>query len=147
MKLNIKPFNELTSTELYEILRLRQQVFVVEQNCPYLDCDLQDYNSFHLMLLNPEHRLTAYCRIISIATNPDEVIISRVLTEPGFRNKGYARLIMTEALNFIRDTFGKVLVTLGAQSYLISFYESLGFTAFESYLEDGIPHTLMKLKI
>lgn len=142
----IKPFSALTSTELYEILRLRQEVFIVEQNCPYLDCDGKDQKSHHLMLYDSQKTLIAYARVLPQGISYPEVSIGRVVSSSLARGTGAGKMIMQAALEFIRSTYGKVPVRIGAQSYLIEFYRSFGFEPLGDYLEDGIPHSIMLKK-
>jgi ElaA protein len=139
----VRLFNELTLAELYEILTLRQRVFVVEQQCPYQDCDGKDADCYHLFFRKDSGPILAYARIGPAGIIYPEVSIGRVVCAPEVRGQGMGRHVMQHAMNFIRHTYGKVPVRLGAQSYLINFYKSFGFTPLEDYLQDGIPHTVM----
>ncbi len=141
-----KTFATLSPDELYEVLKLRQQVFVVEQNCPYLDCDGKDKKSHHLMLHDSQQVLIAYARVLPAGVSYDEVSIGRVVSSPSARRTGAGRKIMQAALEFIKANYGNVPVRIGAQSYLIEFYRSFGFEPLEAYMEDGIPHTIMLKK-
>ncbi len=138
-----KPFNELSTIELYEILYLRQEVFIVEQNCPYQDCDRKDFNSLHLMGWSEKCELLAYSRIVEPGISYDEVSIGRVITKPGYRKFGFGKLLIEESIKVIEMHYGKVPIRIGAQSYLLKFYAAFGFETMEPYLEDGIPHHIM----
>lgn len=140
----IKKFEELTSSELYNIMQLRSEVFVVEQNCPYQDADGKDPKSLHLMGYDPENKLVAYSRILPQKISYPEVSIGRVVSSPGVRGTGAGKLLMQRALKEIELKFGKVPVRIGAQLYLKIFYEGFGFIqTSEEYLEDDIPHIEM----
>lgn len=138
-----KPFTELTTAELYEILYLRQEVFIVEQNCPYQDCDRKDLKSLHLMGWGENNDLIAYCRIVAPGISYDEVSIGRVITKPAFRKYGFGKILIAEAIKIIEKYYGNVPIRIGAQSYLLNFYAAFGFQTLEPYLEDGIPHHIM----
>ncbi len=142
-------FEQLSTTELYAILKVRQQVFVVEQQCIYQDCDGQDKNAHHLMGWHDSGEkleLIAYLRIIRPGNRHKLISIGRVLTHPKHRGKGVGREIMTKCLLSIEELYPKSPVTVSAQQYLIHFYESFGFhVSSEGYQEDGIPHIEMTL--
>ncbi|MEO9004565.1 MAG: GNAT family N-acetyltransferase [Ginsengibacter sp.] len=139
-----KPFSELNVAELYKILQIRNQVFVVEQQCAYQDCDGKDVASFHLTGWRHDD-LIAYCRIIPIGISyTDAVSIGRVLTAPSARRKNIGKLLMTKALEEVQNLFGDVTLKISAQLYLRYFYESFEFMSKgEAYLEDGIEHIAM----
>jgi ElaA protein len=140
----IKPFSDLSLDDLYSILRLRQAVFVVEQNCPYQDADGKDQKAFHIMGLNEKNELEAYARVIPAGLSFAEVSIGRVITCKQARGSGSGKELMRQCLKFIEKTYGKVPVRIGAQCYLIKFYSALGFEIVsEEYLEDNIPHVEM----
>lgn len=140
-----KHFNELTNEELYKILKLRNEVFVVEQNCPYQDCDGKDLRSFHLMGWDKD-MLIAYSRLLPPGIAFRESSIGRVVTSSAVRRKGAGKELMTTSLEYIYRLFGKQPVTIGAQLYLKNFYESFGFIkTSDIYLEDGIEHIEMRL--
>jgi ElaA protein len=141
-----KPFNELSVHELYAIMHLRQEVFIVEQNCPYLDADGKDLKSYHLLgYLSNE--LVAYSRIVPPGVSYDEVSIGRVVTSTQHRKMAYGRQLMVESIKQIESLYGPVPIRIGAQQYLRMFYESFGFVqSGEPYLEDGIPHIIMTRK-
>lgn len=153
---SIKTFDELTSIDIYHILKARSQVFVVEQNCPYQDMDEVDFDCLHLVAHQNE-ALIGYCRIIpptfntkKSAVNPSGPIpsIGRVLVLAAHRGDGVARQIMLEAIKYCRKKYGKKPIIISAQAYLLNFYESLGFIPEgEYYLHDGIEHVIMVLPI
>ncbi len=138
-----KPFEELTVTELYKLLKLRSEVFVVEQNCVYLDLDDKDSVSGHLCgWLNGE--LVAYARILPPGTSYPEASIGRVSSAPGYRKLGAGRELMKEAIKLTLAQFNGAGIKIGAQLYLDRFYTSLGFIqSGPTYMEDGIPHIEM----
>lgn len=138
-------FADLTVFELYELMRLRQEVFVVEQNCPYLDADGLDQASWHLMARDGAGKLQAYTRLLPLGLAYTEYTsIGRVVSAPSARGTGAGREVMQQSLAFCRHLFGAHPIKIGAQTYLLRFYESLGFVSTgEAYLEDGIPHTKM----
>ena len=139
----IKHFNELTTRELYAILQLRSEVFVVEQNCVYQDIDNKDQQCHHVMLLDG-NELMAYARLVPPGLSFTEMSIGRVLTSPEGRGLGAGRKLMNGAIDGCYKLFGKGAVKIGAQAYLTKFYASLGFeAASEIYDEDGIPHITM----
>lgn len=141
------PFDQLTPRELYAIMALRQEVFVVEQNCPYLDADGKDIEAWHLMGRDEGGRLLAYTRLLPEGVSyPGYSSIGRVVSAPVARGTGAGRLVMQRSIDLCRHLFGPLPVKIGAQTYLLRFYESLGFRSTgEEYLEDGIPHTKMIL--
>ena len=149
MKINwqIKKFEELNTVELYEIIRLRAEVFVVEQNCPYQDMDGKDLKSFHLLGIDENKKLIAYSRIVPAGISFKEVSIGRVVTSQKVRGTGVGKELIIESIKAIEKEYGKVPIRIGAQCYLKKFYESLGFEiASKEYLEDNIPHIEMILK-
>ena len=140
-----KSFNDLTPEELYNILKLRSEVFVVEQNCVYLDTDDKDQQSFHLSGWN-ENDLVVYARILPPGLAFEEASIGRVVTNPTYRKTGSGRLLMQHAIEKTLLQFAVSEIKIGAQLYLLSFYSSLGFKqSGPEYLEDGIPHIKMTL--
>ncbi len=136
-------FDELTKEQLYAAMRLRQEVFVVEQECPYLDADGRDLGNLHLLGYDREG-LVAYSRVLHPGVLYPEVCISRVVSAPRVRRTGVGRMLMSECLNRVEQHFGKVPIRISAQAYLQKFYESFGFHCTgKEYLEDGIPHKEM----
>jgi len=142
-----KSFDKLTLQELYEIMQIRQEVFVVEQNCPYLDADGRDFDAWHLMGRDAANRLICYTRLLPKGlAYPNYVSIGRVVSAPAARGIGAGKALLEESIRHCRELFGDQPVKIGAQSYLLRFYESFGFQSTgEEYLEDGIPHTKMVL--
>ncbi len=139
-----KAFNKLTSDELYSILQLRNEVFVVEQNCVFQDCDDNDQASLHFLGYE-QNKLVAYTRIMPAGLVYEEASIGRVVTSPSVRGTKTGRELMVRSINKLYELFGKVPIKIGAQLYLKNFYESLGFiTCSEVYPEDGIDHIKMK---
>lgn len=146
MNIKLKKFNELTVDELYKILRLRSEVFVVEQNCVYQDCDNKDYEAYH-MFLEKDGEIIGYLRILRRGVSYDEVSIGRVLIKENYRNKGISRNMMLEAIKFVKEELKEDTIRISAQVYVKNFYEGVGFkTVSEEYLEDDIPHIEMIYK-
>lgn len=140
-----KKFEELKPGELYSILQLRNEVFVVEQNCVYQDADNKDLLSWHLMGWQDE-KLIAYTRLIPSSVVNNKVSIGRVVTSPSVRKKGIGKELMEISIEKTKQLFGNTPVLIGAQLYLKKFYESLGFQQSSPvYLEDGIEHIEMIL--
>lgn len=141
------PFDQLSVFDLYEICALRQSVFIVEQNCPYLDCDGKDLPAWHLQGRDAAGRLLAYTRLLPAGVAyPDYPSIGRVVNAPDARGSGIGRELMQQSIAACREIFGAQPIKIGAQTYLLRFYESFGFASTgEEYLEDGIPHTKMVL--
>jgi ElaA protein len=140
-----KPFATLTAAELYEALKLRSEVFVVEQNCVYLDLDDKDQDSFHLFGWQDDN-LLAYARILPPGLAYEEASIGRVVSSPSSRKTGAGRALMNKAIEETISLFGTQSIRIGAQLYLLDFYGSLGFKQVsEPYLEDGILHIKMIL--
>ena len=147
MQLNwkLKKFDELTALELYSIMQLRNEVFVVEQNCVYQDADDKDGQSMHFCGWD-EQKLVAYTRIIPPGVAFAEASIGRVVTSPAYRNTGAGRHLMKESIRLCFSEFKCTSIKIGAQVYLTAFYQSLGFIpGSNKYLEDGIPHIEMIL--
>ncbi|MEO5891035.1 MAG: GNAT family N-acetyltransferase [Ferruginibacter sp.] len=137
-------FTELSVAQLYAILQLRNEVFVVEQNCVYQDADNRDEMSIHHMGWI-DNILVAYCRILPPGVSYPEASIGRIVTAPGYRHLGYGRKLVEMAVGFTLERFGTRKITISAQLYLEKFYKSLGFVQVsEPYLEDNIPHIKMQ---
>lgn len=142
-----KKFDQLTNAELYSLLRLRSEVFVVEQNCVYLDADGIDLQSLHLCGWQGDY-LAAYCRLLPPGLAYAEASIGRVLTASGHRGTGLGKLLMQEAISRVQKTFSTTLIRISAQYYLLEFYRQLGFQSMgEVYMEDDIPHIAMLLAV
>ena len=136
-------FEELSPNDLYEILRLRSEVFVVEQNCVFLDMDNKDQQSWHICGWSKEE-LVAYTRLVPPNVAYKQPSIGRVVTSPSVRNSGIGRKLMEFSIEKLFSLFGKTDIKIGAQLYLKKFYESLGFKQEgDMYLEDGIEHIEM----
>jgi ElaA protein len=141
--LNIKSFEELTNVELYQIIMLREQVFVVEQNCPYLDCDGKDLTSMHLWF-SKDAVCAAYSRIVPPQYEKDLWSIGRVVVHPDFRGLALGKAIMQAAIDYLKLNKGSKEIQISAQVYLLRFYNELGFHEVgATYLEDDIPHIKM----
>jgi ElaA protein len=138
-------FNDLSLQELYDIMVLRQSVFVVEQNCPYLDADGSDQKAFHVLGYDNDGDLVAYSRLLTVGiTYTDAISIGRVISSEKVRGEGIGKILMKFSIDEIYRIFGKKKLTISAQCYLIKFYENFGFQIVgESYLEDDIPHIKM----
>lgn len=144
IKWQIKPFEALTVNELYDILRLRSEIFVVEQNCVYLDLDGKDKLALHLFG-EYEGRIVACSRLFKPGISFDNSSIGRVVVAINYRDKKWGHELMREAISGIKHHFGESQITIGAQLYLKKFYESHGFVQSSvMYLEDNIPHIEMK---
>ena len=146
MNWKIKKFNELTVEEMYKILVLRNEVFIVEQECPYLDCDNKDLQSYHLFA-EENGEIVSYLRVLEKGVSYDEISIGRVAVKKNYRGNGISREMMLKAIEFIENELLETTIKIQAQAYLINFYSSLGFEAVsEEYLEDNIPHIDMLYK-
>lgn len=145
MKFVYKAFEQLSLNELYDIMHLRQQVFVVEQNCVYLDADGMDAGASHLLGFEQAKRLVAYARIFPAGVvYPDHVAIGRVVSSPSVRGEGVGKRLMRETIERIESQFGSTKIKISAQCYLTKFYETFGFHPVgDVYLEDGIEHIAM----
>lgn len=138
-----KGFHELTPSELYLTMQLRQEVFVLEQKCLYLDADGKDLLSHHLMGFQ-DKTLVAYSRLVSPGISYLEPSIGRVITARGYRHNGYGKELMRKSIEGIEKLYGKTPIRIGAQVYLMKFYETFGFKQDGiPYLEDGIDHVKM----
>lgn len=138
-----KSFETLTNIELYALLRLRSEVFVVEQNCVFLDMDNKDQTCYHLLGYDGE-TLVASVRLLGPNTAYKQMSIGRVVTSPAYRGTGAGKLLMEEAINQCYQLFGNGDIKIGAQLYLKRFYEGFGFTqTSDIYDEDGIDHLEM----
>ena len=139
----LKSFNDLTPDELYAVMRLRIEVFVVEQNCVFQDLDNKDQNCLHFMGWNDE-MLYAYTRIVPPGVAYDLPAIGRVVTSSKARGSGLGRTLMEKSITETKKLYGNTDIKVGAQLYLKNFYTSLGFIQSSgTYLEDGIEHIEM----
>ncbi len=140
----IKSFEDLSTNQLYDILKLRSEIFVVEQNCVYLDIDGKDKLALHLFG-EFEGKIVAYSRLFKAGISFDNASIGRVVVDANYRERKWGHDLMREAISGIKLHFGESQITIGAQLYLKKFYESHGFIqTSEMYLEDDIPHIEMK---
>ena len=138
-------FDDLTSSELYDIIQLRNDVFVVEQRCVFQDADGVDKKCYHLSGYDGD-TLVAYTRLIAPGITFAQASIGRVVNSPAFRGIGIGKELMQHSIQYCRKLFGPVPIMIGAQLYLKNFYAELGFNAVgEVYLEDNIPHIHMIL--
>lgn len=147
MTIVFKTFQELTVDELYDILRLRSEIFVVEQNCVYNDLDGLDKDAVHLFH-KKEEKIVAYARLLKPGTRFADFSIGRVVVKESERGTGLGIGLMEAAKNYIISELGARKIKISAQSYLQRFYENLGFEVItEMYLEDGIPHYGMVFEV
>ena len=143
MKWKIKKFNELSTEELYKILHLRSEVFVVEQECIYQDCDKKDIEAEHLLCID-KGEVVATLRILNKGVSYEEISIGRVAVNKEYRRQDLGRKSMELAIEYIKDKYGDSPIRISAQAYIKEFYKSLGFREVSDvYLEDDIPHIEM----
>lgn len=143
MRLEIKPFSALNLQELYALLRLRSEIFVVEQQCIYLDLDGKDTEALHVLGWKGSE-LCGYCRVFRPGDYFEEASIGRVAVSSEFRGNGYGARLMEFTIQAIQKEIGDCPIAISAQAYLQRFYEELGFKPEgELYKEDGIPHIRM----
>lgn len=145
MELIVKRFNDLTTTELYEILSARADVFITEQSIHYNDLDRTDYNSYHFFYLDDE-KVNAYLRAFYENNNNERLRIGRVLTRN--HGNGLGRKLLSDSIKFIKENIDCKTICMDAQKYAIGFYEKFGFkVTSEEFLEEGIMHVKMELEI
>jgi ElaA protein len=146
LEIKIKSFEDLSTSELYELLRLRAEVFIVEQDCVYQDIDGKDDEALHVLgFCNGE--LVSYTRCFAPGIYFEEAAIGRVVVKSTFRKKDYGHEILKASVKAIAAEYDTAVIKLSAQTYLVNFYESHGFQKIgEGYLEDGIPHIAMVKK-
>jgi len=143
LQIQVKKFNELTIDQLYELLQLRSQVFVVEQDCVYQDIDSKDQKSLHILGLK-NNKIIAYTRIFRPGDYFNEASIGRVVVAENERKFKYGHQIMKASIAAIAAHFNTATIIISAQTYLKKFYNNLGFNQIgDGYLEDGIPHIAM----
>lgn len=146
LKIVTKTFQELTTTELYALLELRSEVFVVEQDCVYQDIDFKDQKALHVIGFKGD-KVVAYTRIFKPGDYFNLSSIGRVVVAKEERKHKYGYTIMEASIEAVKTHFNETDIKLSAQCYLIKFYNSLGFKeAGDNYLEDGIPHVAMYKK-
>jgi len=142
-QIQVKTYTELTKEELYKILQLRSQVFVVEQNCVYQDIDFKDQKAIHILGFK-NNKIIAYTRVFKSGDYFNEASIGRVVVAEKERKYKYGYAIMEASIKAISTYFNETTIKISAQTYLIKFYNSLGFNQIgDVYLEDGIPHIKM----
>ncbi|MBP2027332.1 ElaA protein [Acetoanaerobium pronyense] len=147
MKTIIKKFEELSTRELYEILRLRVDVFVVEQECAYPEIDGKDIGSIQLYF-EENSEIIAYMRILPKGMSYESASLGRVIVKGNHRGKKLGNLLLEEGLKYIDNVMKEDIVTIGAQEHLENFYEEFGFVKISPmYLEDGIKHIDMRREI
>lgn len=145
MELNytLKPFSDLSLEELYELLRLRSEIFVVEQTCVYQDIDRLDYDYFHVLGKSENDQLISYARV-SPSDEREDVKIGRVVVDNNFRGRDLGKQLMERTMELVVESFNIKSFSLSGQYHLKKFYNDLGFIERgEQYLEDGIPHIYM----
>ena len=143
LETTIKKFEALTINELYAILKLRSEVFVVEQDCVYQDLDDKDKKALHVIGWF-DNTIVAYTRVFDINLYFDEASIGRVVVNQKYRSKGFGKDIMEASIIAIKSYYNQNKIKISAQTYLIKFYNELGFKEQgKPYLEDGIPHSVM----
>ena len=140
----LQQFSELTNSDLYELLKLRSAIFVVEQNCVFPDMDDKDYSSYHLCGWNNE-KLVAYTRLLPPGLAYENCSIGRVVTAASVRRQGIGKILMKKSIEACQQLFSSQDIEIGAQLYLEQFYSSFQFKREgEVYLEDGIDHIHMR---
>ena len=143
LQIQVKTFSEISTTELYAILQLRSEVFVVEQDCVYQDIDYKDQKAIHVLGYKNE-KLVAYTRIFKPGDYFKEASIGRVVVAENQRKFGYGHIIMEHSIEAIKACFNEITIKISAQQYLQNFYEAHKFHQIsEAYLEDNIPHIAM----
>ena len=144
LQFQFKHFNELSLAEFHDLIALRIQVFVIEQNCPYQDVDGKDKSSIHAIGRTDSGEIVATARILPAGISYPEVAIGRVVVAESMRGTGAGHQLMEECMRTIKSTFGDVSVRISAQKHLEKFYNSHLFVSTgKEYLEDGIPHVEM----
>ena len=139
-------FDTISKEELYDVLSLRQRVFIIEQDCLYEDLDYSDQDASHLLLYK-DNKLIGYSRVFPPGIKYDAASIGRIVTDSDYREKGYGRSITQESIRFLRNNFPGSDITISAQYRLVNFYEDLGFKREgKVYLEDNIDHIKMTLE-
>ena len=147
MKFEFKHFNEITLDELYDILQLRAEIFVVEQDCVYNDLDGLDKVAMHQFAIK-DNEIVAYSRLLKPGTRFADYSIGRVVVKQTVRGTGLGIEMMKAAKKYIVNEWGATKIKISAQKYLQKFYEDLGFEIVtDEYLEDGIPHFGMMYKV
>ncbi len=147
MNIEVKRFDELNTTELYEILRARAEVFIVEQDCVYQDLDNKDLGAYHVTV-REDGKIVAYLRVLDRGVSYDTASVGRVITTEQGRGRGIGLILLKEGLKVAKKYFSADRITISAQCQARGFYEKAGFIAVsEPYLEDNIPHVRMVLDL
>ncbi|WP_300026921.1 GNAT family N-acetyltransferase [uncultured Maribacter sp.] len=146
LDIKVKSFKEFDIEELYDVLRLRSEIFVVEQDCVYQDIDGKDSKAIHIIGYKNK-TVVAYTRIFKAGDYFDQASIGRVAVQEDYRKFGYGKVIMKASITAVQEHFNENEIKISAQKYLTQFYTDLGFKSTgEEYLEDGIPHIAMMKK-
>ena len=147
IKFICKHYNRLNKAELYELMQLRQEIFIVEQNCPYVDADGKDLHAWHFFGRNESGQLVVYTRLLPAGISySDYASIGRVMAHKSVRGSGAAQFLMKESIKRLKKLCPNDKIKIGAQAHLKRFYETFGFQqSGEEYDEDGIPHMPMIL--
>lgn len=144
MKWNLKKFNDLSLEEFHDIIQLRINIFVVEQDCPYPELDDKDQIAYHFFGTTDDGKIIAYTRLFAPGDYYEEAAIGRVVVHKDFRKDGIGFELMKGSVESLIRLFQVKKIKIGAQTYLQKFYESLGFVStLHHYIEDGIPHMYM----
>lgn len=144
----LKHFSQLSSIEVYEMIKLRTDVFVVEQQSIYSDCDNKDLDAYHLQLRDASGQLVGYLRILNQGVSYETYSIGRVIITSALRRTGFGEQMLHRAIAFVASQWQGDAITISAQQQLTSFYERVGFKVeSEPYIEDGIYHIQMRLEL
>ncbi len=143
MELVVKRFDQLTVEELYEIIKLRVEVFMIEQKCFYKDLDYLDYGCYH-SFIEENGKILCYLRILDRGMSFDEISFGRVVSNKLYRGRGLCKKLLQNSIKFVEETLNEKIIKLRAQVYVLNLYRSLGFVEFgDQYLDIGIPHINM----
>jgi ElaA protein len=143
----IKTFDDLTNKELYEILKIRNEVFIMEQDCHYLDLDNKDYKAHHIFCINSNEEIAAYARLLPKGISYPQASIGRVATAKAYRRQELGIDLMKKSIEFVFNNYETDAIKISAQTYLLDFYCKFGFTPIgQEYFEDEIPHIAMILE-
>lgn len=145
--ITVKNFTELTNSELYQLLKLRQDIFVLEQTCLYPDIDGRDPDALHVLFEENSH-LAAYCRLLEVPKHNHFIRLGRIIVDPKYRGKQLGKQLIMQVIEYIKKNLNKTLITISAQTPLINFYQECGFKVVSApYDEDGIEHIDMHLAL
>lgn len=147
MNWQVKKYSELSIDEFHDIIQLRIEVFVIEQNCPYQDLDGKDKKAHHLFCKNKKGEILATSRILPEGISYQEVAIGRIVTSEKARGTGLGHELLEKSMNFCKEEYGPGPIRLSAQKHLENYYNRHNFfSTGKEYLEDGIPHIEMLFK-